>query len=43
MNLENAIAVDFHYRRGLIYWTDVTINSILMAYQNGSGKARRCK
>ncbi|KAB7498329.1 Low-density lipoprotein receptor-related protein 4 [Armadillidium nasatum] len=38
LNLENAIAVDFHYRRGLIYWTDVTIDAILMSYRNGSGK-----
>ncbi|RXG71249.1 Low-density lipoprotein receptor-related protein 4 [Armadillidium vulgare] len=31
LNLENAIAVDFHYRRGLIYWTDVTIDAILIS------------
>lgn len=41
VNLENAIAVDFHYRRDLIYWTDVTIDAILMSYRNGSGKTGR--
>ncbi|GAB0097057.1 low-density lipoprotein receptor-related protein 4 [Sergentomyia squamirostris] len=35
--LHNAIAVDFHYARGLIFWTDVSTDVIRRAYLNGTG------
>jgi len=34
--LENAISLDVHLRRGLIYWTDVTLDSIKRTYVNTS-------
>ncbi|XP_055684209.1 low-density lipoprotein receptor-related protein 4 [Lutzomyia longipalpis] len=35
--LHNAIAVDFHYAKGLLFWTDVSTDVIKGAYINGSG------
>lgn len=35
-NLENAIALDFHHRRELVFWSDVTLDRILRASLNGS-------
>ena len=35
--LSNAIAVDFHYTRGIFFWTDVTLDVIMRANINGSG------
>ena len=35
-NLENAIALDFHHRRELVFWSDVTLVRILRANLNGS-------
>uniref|UniRef100_A0A8C2MKS1 Low density lipoprotein receptor-related protein 4 n=1 Tax=Cricetulus griseus TaxID=10029 RepID=A0A8C2MKS1_CRIGR len=35
-NLENAIALDFHHRRELVFWSDVTLDRILRANLNGS-------
>jgi hypothetical protein len=34
--LENAIALDFHHERGLVFWSDVTLDKIKRAYMNGS-------
>jgi len=34
--LKNAVSLDVHLRRGLIYWTDVTLHSIKRAYVNTS-------
>ena len=34
--LENAISLDVHLRCGLIYWTDVTLDSIKRTYINTS-------
>ena len=34
--LKNAISLDFHYRKQLIYWSDVTLDCIKRAYLNGS-------
>ncbi|KAK4295463.1 hypothetical protein Pmani_031983 [Petrolisthes manimaculis] len=36
--LNNAISLDYHYKRGYIYWTDVTLDAIKRAYLNGSGE-----
>lgn len=36
-NLENAIALDFHLEQGLVFWSDVTLDSIKRAYMNGTG------
>lgn len=36
--LDNAISLDYHYARGYIYWTDVTLDAIKRAYLNGSGE-----
>ncbi|CAH1786568.1 unnamed protein product [Owenia fusiformis] len=35
--LENAIALDFHLEKGLMFWTDVTLDKIKRAYINGTG------
>ena len=37
--LENAISLDVHMRRGLIYWTDVALDSIKRTYVNSSSSA----
>ncbi|XP_053950646.1 low-density lipoprotein receptor-related protein 4 [Anastrepha ludens] len=34
--LHNAIAIDFHYRKGLLFWSDVSTDVIKMVYMNGS-------
>lgn len=34
--LQNAIALDFHYKKGLIFWSDVTLDAIKRAYLNGT-------
>ena len=36
-NLANAIALDFHYAKGIFFWTDVTLDVIMRANINGSG------
>ncbi|XP_052860473.1 low-density lipoprotein receptor-related protein 4-like [Anopheles cruzii] len=35
--LPNAIALDYHYRRDLLFWTDVSIDVIKRSHLNGSG------
>ncbi|XP_029438438.1 low-density lipoprotein receptor-related protein 4 isoform X2 [Rhinatrema bivittatum] len=35
-NLENAIALDFHHNRELVFWSDVTLDRIMRANLNGS-------
>jgi len=35
--LENAIALDFHYEKSYVYWSDVTLDKIKRAYLNGTG------
>ena len=35
--LQNAIALDFHYRLGMVVWSDVTLDVIKRAYMNGTG------
>uniref|UniRef100_A0A665TXT7 Low-density lipoprotein receptor-related protein 4 n=1 Tax=Echeneis naucrates TaxID=173247 RepID=A0A665TXT7_ECHNA len=35
-NLENAIALDFHHSRELVFWSDVTLDRIMKATLNGS-------
>ncbi|KAG8187374.1 hypothetical protein JTE90_016920 [Oedothorax gibbosus] len=35
--LQNAIAVDFHYATGRIFWSDITTDVIRSAYFNGTG------
>ncbi|XP_015608522.1 low-density lipoprotein receptor-related protein 4 isoform X2 [Cephus cinctus] len=34
--LHNAIALDYHYKRGTIYWSDVSLDVIRKVYVNGS-------
>lgn len=34
--LQNAIAVDFHHRHQLIFWSDVTLDKIKRAHLNGT-------
>lgn len=34
--LHNAIAVDFHHEHRLIFWSDVTLDTIKRAHMNGS-------
>lgn len=34
--LHNAIALDYHYNKSLIFWSDVSIGVIRSAYINGS-------
>eukprot|EP00061_Rhincodon_typus_P018150 g47203.t1 len=35
-NLENAIALDFHHNKELVFWSDVTLDRIMKANLNGS-------
>ncbi|XP_043938468.1 low-density lipoprotein receptor-related protein 4 isoform X2 [Protopterus annectens] len=35
-NLENAIALDFHHNKELVFWSDVTLDRIMRANLNGS-------
>ncbi|XP_018619430.1 low-density lipoprotein receptor-related protein 4 [Scleropages formosus] len=35
-NLENAIALDFHHSKKLVFWSDVTLDRIMKANLNGS-------
>lgn len=35
-NLENAIALDFHHSKELVFWSDVTLDRIMKANLNGS-------
>ncbi|XP_017769836.1 PREDICTED: low-density lipoprotein receptor-related protein 4 [Nicrophorus vespilloides] len=35
--LSNAIALDYHYTKGLIFWSDTMMNVIRKANMNGSG------
>ncbi len=34
--LKNAIALDFHHKRELVFWSDVTLDKIKRAHLNGS-------
>lgn len=36
-SLHNAIALDFHYKRSLLFWTDVSTDVIKMSFMNGTG------
>ncbi|GAB6033184.1 Low-density lipoprotein receptor- protein 4 [Chamberlinius hualienensis] len=36
-NLENVVAVDFHYQYSLIFWADIAHDTISSAFFNGSG------
>lgn len=36
-NLQNAIALDYHYSKNLIFWSDVSTDVIRKAYVNGTG------
>ncbi|XP_071487623.1 low-density lipoprotein receptor-related protein 4-like [Diadema antillarum] len=35
--LENAIALDYHIEQQLVFWSDVSLDSIKRAYLNGTG------
>ncbi|XP_067141982.1 low-density lipoprotein receptor-related protein 4-like isoform X1 [Centruroides vittatus] len=35
--LQNAIALDYHYEKQLLFWSDITSDSIHCAFINGSG------
>ncbi|XP_046395098.1 low-density lipoprotein receptor-related protein 4-like [Ischnura elegans] len=35
--LQNAIALDYHYEQGLLYWSDVSLDVIKRANINGTG------
>lgn len=35
--LHNAIALDFHYKRSSIYWSDVSMDVIRKVFVNGTG------
>lgn len=35
---QNAIGVDFHYKKQYIYWTDVSRDSISRIFLNGTGR-----
>lgn len=35
--LHNAIALDYHYKKNLIFWSDVSTDEIKSSYINGSG------
>lgn len=33
----NAVAIDYHYKRSLLFWTDIATDVIKMAFMNGTG------
>lgn len=35
--LHNAISIDFHYERGLLFWSDISTDVIKMAFMNATG------
>lgn len=35
--LQNAIAIDFHLKKNMIFWSDISIDAIKCMYLNGSG------
>ncbi|XP_025833299.1 low-density lipoprotein receptor-related protein 4 [Agrilus planipennis] len=35
--LHNAIALDYHYEKGLIFWSDLSLDVIRKTYTNGTG------
>lgn len=35
-NLHNAISLDYHYKRGLVFWSDVSMDYIRVARLNGT-------
>ncbi|XP_076032620.1 low-density lipoprotein receptor-related protein 4-like isoform X2 [Oratosquilla oratoria] len=37
-DLMNAIFLDFHFRLSLLFWTDVSLDAIMVAHLNGTGK-----
>ncbi|KAK7065936.1 Low-density lipoprotein receptor-related protein 4, partial [Halocaridina rubra] len=39
--LQNAISLDYHFHKQLVFWTDVTLDAIMTAYLNGSGGVGR--
>ena len=34
--LQNAIALDFHHKKQLVFWSDITLDKIKRAHMNGS-------
>lgn len=34
--LHNAIALDYHYKKGLVFWSDVSMDVIRCALVNGT-------
>lgn len=36
-DLHNAIALDFHYRHGKLFWSDVLLSAIMEANLDGTG------
>lgn len=34
--LHNAIALDFHYRKGFIFWSDISMDVVRTARLNGT-------
>ncbi|XP_066985718.1 low-density lipoprotein receptor-related protein 4 isoform X1 [Macrobrachium rosenbergii] len=40
-DLQNAIALDYHFHKQLVFWTDVTLDAIMTAFINGSGGGGR--
>ncbi|XP_042234598.1 low-density lipoprotein receptor-related protein 4-like [Homarus americanus] len=36
--LQNAISIDYHYYLNLVFWTDVSLDTIMRGYLNGSGE-----
>lgn len=35
--LHNAISLDFHYKKGLLFWSDVSTDVIKVSFMNGTG------
>lgn len=41
--LHNAIALDFDFKKGWIYWSDVSMDVICRSRINGSEKSGMCR
>ncbi|XP_065196274.1 low-density lipoprotein receptor-related protein 4-like [Sycon ciliatum] len=37
---KNAIAVDYHYQRDLLFWTDITLDVVFSSFLNGTNTRR---
>ena len=40
-NLRSSVAVDYHFRLGLFFWTDTALDAIMVTNKNGTPPASK--